>query len=109
MSDMEMRQAGIAEKDELFAMCDALREAAIPFVARDLASVDPNRIAMMTAAAGIFSGILFGELIAMGVAQDRDRKRVIDSLGKNFKSGVDIGKKHAFRVAEMLAGGSGNA
>ena len=106
MSDLEMRYGG---KEEIFAMCDALREAAIPFIAADAASIDPNRIAMMHAAAAVFSGILFGELIAMGDASDQDKRRAADGVAKNFRIGIDIGKRHTLRVAEMLAGGAGTA
>lgn len=109
MSEMEMREGDASDQNEIFAMCELLRSAAAPVLAGSIDTIDPNQIAKMHAAAAVFAGILFGELIVFGLAREQDKRRAADGVAKNFRSGIDIGKKHALRVAEMMAGGAGHA
>lgn len=109
MSDMETRIANDDDQAEIFEMVEALRAAVVPILAPDIAHIDPNRMAKMIAAAGIFAGIQFGTLIAMGIASDKDQSRVNSIVSSNFRKGIDIGKQHAVRAAEIVAGGIGHA
>lgn len=109
MSEMRMRIGGQADQDEIREMCDLLRAAAAPILAPDADSIDPNQIAKMHAAAAVFSGILFGQLIAMGAATDGDKRRAAEGAATNFRTGIELGKRHVMYVAELLAGGIGNA
>lgn len=94
------------EGQMVFAMADAIREAMLPFMNEHEL---PHLISMSMTAAATYAGIQIGTLIAIGVARDQDKKRMVDMMTRNVRNGIDIGKKNTFRAAERVCGEAGHA
>jgi hypothetical protein len=90
----------------VFVMADAIREALLPFMNEDQL---PLLISLSMTAAATYAGIQIGTLIAIGVARDQDKKRMVDMMARNVRNGIDIGKKNTFSAAEKVCGEAGHA
>jgi hypothetical protein len=94
---------GEPEFDQILHMADVMRDSV---VSADFDWSDPTTTAKAITAAAMFAGMMFGQMIAIGLAADRDRRRAGEMVLKNFRQGTDAGKKRAFRIAgETSAGG----
>lgn len=94
--DLKIARAGDAAHLEVAMLANVLAEAIMPYLA---SHHDPrNARALVMTAAAMFSGAQLGELIAMGEARDQDKKRYTDSMMRNFRQGIDVGKRKVARV-----------
>lgn len=104
MSGFNMREAGQGQAghDETVHLMEMFRAV--------LATVQPepgaNELSIAMTAACTFAGTMFGTLIVAGVATDQDKRRVTEAMMRNFRSGIDIGKRKALDVAARQFGGS---
>lgn len=106
--NMVERVATIAdpEGNTVFLMADAMRDSILPYID----PVQPHHsMSLAMTAAATFAGMQIGQLIAIGVARDQDKKRMVDTMVRNIRQGIDLGKKNTFRAAEALAGEAGHA
>jgi hypothetical protein len=54
-------------------------------------------------AAALFAGITLGHMIALGVAKDQDKRRAGQAVLKNFRNGIELGKREARKaILEQL-------
>jgi hypothetical protein len=99
MSDeAELRVAsfGDPQHTETIELAECIRAAVAEYLGH---SSDPNRISVAMTAACMFAGSLLGTLIVSGIARDQDKRRVTESMMRNFRSGIDVGKHKALRIA----------
>ncbi|MHA3791473.1 hypothetical protein [Sphingomonas sp. YL-JM2C] len=88
---------------EIVKMVQFLHEASRPLF-EGASDVIGDRSKLMSAAA-TFAGAIFGELIIAGVVTDQDKRRGAEVMARNFRSGIDAGKRMALRVATEKFGG----
>lgn len=69
---------------------------------------DPFYAPLVMTAASSFAGMVFGTLIVMGVADDKDKRRITESMAHNFREGIKVGKTRAARI-EQESGMTGRA
>jgi len=97
MDDIETRMAEGGDRETIIAMVSEIHRAIVPFIAQ---SPDmPKAMSMAIAASGMFAGSQFATLLTMGFVKERDTKRAVDTVGRNFREGVKVGKRRAERVA----------
>lgn len=93
------RHAELAERAQAFELI------ALPMIKN---APDPYaEMSMLMTAAMVFAGTTFGKLIVAGVATDGDKRRTVEAMAKNFRTGIDIGKRAAMRA--VVAGCEGEA
>jgi hypothetical protein len=69
-------------------------------------SINPDAISHAATAAAIMAGTFFGNAIIGGLATDQDKRRAGEAFARNFKVGINIGKRQGERAAaEMPVGG----
>ena len=69
-------------------------------------SINPNAVSYAATAAAIMAGTYFGNAIIGGLATDQDKRHATEAFVRNFKSGIEIGKRQGLRAAaEMPVGG----
>lgn len=84
----------------VFAQAEALAGRGTP------ETIDVDRMSIAMTAAAIMSGTFFGNLLAGGLANEQDKRRVTESFTRNFRSGIDIGRRQGERViGQMPVGG----
>jgi ABC-type methionine transport system ATPase subunit len=89
--------ANSSEHAKIAAICMHLEQVTAPLIAEAADQVELT--SQMITAACTFAGTLFGKLIIAGVATDQDKRKATEVAAKNFRSGIEIGKKAAMRVA----------
>ena len=102
---LRVAEPGSPEQATVIDMVEFIRAATVPL----LEPIDddwPNRSALLMTALSMFAGALLGALIVADVAKDQDKKRITDSMAKNFRAGIDVGKRRAARVLADEYGGS---
>lgn len=70
-------------------------------------AAEPDRLAaasMILTAGAVLSGGMFGRLLVVGAATEKDKRRAAEAAAKNFRSGIDIGKRAALRVEADMFG-----
>jgi len=73
------------------------------------ANSDPNdtdALAEAMTGAILFAGTLFGTSIIAGLADDKDKRRAVEAMARNFRTGIDVGKARALRIATDQFGGT---
>jgi hypothetical protein len=60
---------------------------------------------MILTAGALLSGGVFGRLLIAGAASEKDKRRAADACAKNFRTGIDIGKRAALRAGAEHFGG----
>lgn len=96
--------AGDSQFDQIVELAEFLRLNFVAAMPEDAGTPEGQALAMT--AAEVFSGILFGGLIIGGVVSDQDKRRAADMAARNFRTGVDIGKRRALRIAAEQRGGN---
>lgn len=85
-------------------------QARVEYLRRVIApTIDPDSPASLSAAqtaTAIYCGAMFGHMIIAGLARDADKRRATETFAKNFREGIEIGKRHALRVATSEFGGN---
>lgn len=100
--ELRTTSAGDPQFDQIAAMIEHLQAATAPLI--DI-EAGPNQLALLMTACSMFAGTLLGTLIVAGVASDQDKRRITDSMAKNFRTGIDAGKRRALRLAADEFGG----
>ncbi|MBB5684319.1 hypothetical protein [Sphingobium boeckii] len=96
--------SGSAEHLEMIELVEVIRQATM-HVIRDVD--DPAmKSSILMAAAATFAGTIMGHMIVAGLLHDQDKKRVTDAMARNFRTGIDVGKRRAMRVACDEFGGN---
>ena len=102
--ELKIAQPGSVEHDDTSEIITALHHATADL---RLNADDPvHMTSLLMTALPTFAGILFGELVVMGIAKDSDQKRTADSAARNFRQGAKVGKARAMRLARETAGGT---
>ena len=65
-------------------------------------AIDPNRMSAAMTAAAIMAGGFLGNMIVAGLATEQDKRRVTESFTRNFRSGIEIGRRQGLRVAAAM-------
>lgn len=81
---------------------------ALERAAREHLADRPDKLevaAMILTAGAVLSGGMFGRLLIVGAAKEQDKRRAAEACAKNFRSGIDIGKRAALRVGAEHFGG----
>lgn len=92
------RHAALAERTQIFEMF------ALPMIKN---APDPlEEMSMLITAAMVFAGMTFGKLIVAGAAAEGDKRRTVEAAAKNFRTGIDIGKRAATRAGVSDCEGS---
>ena len=93
--ELRVSQPGTEIHEEIMGLASLFHKLAIVGIEE---SADPrNQMATAAVAASVFAGIVFGQLLAAGVVSGQDRRRWIDSVARNARQGIDIGKTQALR------------
>lgn len=95
---IKLLDAGSADHDSIIQMVEIYRMATVANMAGE--GTDPNELARAMVAAVIYAGSIFGALIVAGFATDQDKRRACDSMVRNFRSGIEVGKIKATRLAK---------
>jgi len=64
--------------------------------------VSPDAISFAASAAAVLAGTYFGNAIIAGLATDQDKRRASEAFARNFKTGIEIGKRQGLRVAASM-------
>lgn len=104
MADIQLRtaEANSSELAEIMSMADDMRDALV--AGRDWS--DPQSMGFAMVAAAMLSGMMFGQLIAMGAAREQDRRKVGESILANFRMGTEAGRSRAARIAAEMGIGA---
>lgn len=94
--EMRVASAGDPEHEQLYHLVEYMRSAmALLPGQRD----DPNHLGMLMTAACMYAGTLLGVMIVAGLAGEKDKRRIINSMTHNFRQGIEIGRRAATRAA----------
>lgn len=96
--------AGDAQFDQVVDLAEFLRMNFVVAMPEEAGTPEGQSLAMTAAA--VFSGILSGGLIIAGVVSEQDKRRAVDAAARNFRTGIDIGKRRALRIATEQRGGN---
>jgi hypothetical protein len=97
----ELRAAIGDERNEVMLWVETFRMT----VAGNSDPSDIQQLGYAMAAASIFAGTLLGKLIVAGLVDEKDKRRMTESMAKNYRSGIDIGRKAGLRVAAEMGAG----
>ena len=64
--------------------------------------INPDAISFAASAAAIMAGTFFGNAIIAGLATDQDKRRASEAFARNFKTGIEIGKRQGLRIAATM-------
>lgn len=108
MSEPELlvTKAGDSQHALVVELCELYRGITAAACPSEAEAPEHNSFAMT--AACMFAGTLFGHMLYTGVARPQDKRRVTESMMRNFRAGIDAGLRQATRV-EREMGGSGQA
>jgi hypothetical protein len=71
-----------------------------------LADADPlHATSVILTAGAVLSGSMFGRLLMTGAADQKDKRRAAEAAARNFRTGIDIGKRAATRVLSTNVAG----
>jgi len=68
----------------------------------DRVSLDPEALSHAMTAAAIMAGTFCGQAIGCGLMKEQDKRRATDIAARNFRSGIDIGKRQTARIAAEM-------
>lgn len=95
----DLRIAEGADRETVMAMIDFLHTVTQPLRFGGDGLPDPNESGKLMCALAMFAGSICGELIGVGLVPDAQKKKLTDSMARNFRSGIDAGKRKVARVA----------
>lgn len=101
--DIQLQTAtsGSPEHERIVQMIEIFRAS---LAACEVHWTDPMEASFVMTAASMFAGSVFGTLIATGVAEEKDKRRITESMAHNFREGIKAGKLRAERIrAETIA------
>ncbi len=90
--------------DRIADLCVEMERAAYAFLADY-----PDKLeaaSFILTAGAVVSGSMFGRLVIAGAATDQDRRRAAEGCARNFRSGIDVGKRAALRALTDEIGGT---
>lgn len=97
-----MRIAEGEERAEVEAMIHFLHAVTLPIRGGGEAGegeADPNASGKLMCALSMFAGSICGELIGVGLVPEQQKRKIAESMSRNFRSGIDAGKRKVARVA----------
>lgn len=100
MSEVDIRKADIEEREEIMVLIDVLHRGTLEMRLRPGTNeLDPHDSGKLMTALTMFAGAICGELIACGLIPTQQRRKVTESMTRNFRQGVDAGLRKVARVA----------
>ena len=95
--------SGDSQHERTVEIVEYLREVSVPIIGLVDDEWSDRASELMTALC-VFAGSLLGTMIIADIATDKDKKRITDSMAKNFRAGIEAGKHRAMRVMTELDG-----
>lgn len=94
--DLRIATAGDDEFAQIIAMVEVIHKATAPLISESLNARQAHGYLMVAAA--MFAGSICGSMIVLGDVRDQDKKRMTDSMARNFREGIDVGKRRTARI-----------
>lgn len=99
--ETRIAEGGSVEHNQVVAISQVFQQALSEALE---GRTDPHELALAMTAASMFAGTIAGTLISVGLLTDKDKRRVTEMMARNFRSGIDVGKRRAMRIAEEQFG-----
>lgn len=92
-----LAQLGDPEFETIIGMVEHLRASTVDLI---LGAPDPiHAHAQLMTACAMYAGTLFGTLLVAGNAKEQDKRRAAETVTRNFRTGIDVGRRRGMRVA----------
>ncbi|WP_380930870.1 hypothetical protein [Sphingomonas arantia] len=94
---------GDVEHVQVLALMERMRDA---MAGSDMDMTDPDVLSAVMTATALLGGEVFGSLIIAGHATDQDKRRAVASVERNYRTGIEVGKRRALRLLTERHGGN---